>query len=263
MEENYVEESNILFHKLQKRTITVIVLYVIMGVTQFFNQYQDFDLIFSSRFFRITLIASIVLTLFNLSLHFFKHRFEDRTTYKIIKSEKEIYELISIIPIFATIIVFLNTFIISAAQVEGTSMVPNYQEHDTVIISHFSNYERFDVVIIKVEDPNSDEYSYFIKRIIGLPGETIIIENNHIYKLENGVETEIIDTTTLPEGSYTTCDLIDGGDISERCMYVVPENSYFVLGDNRLRSNDSRGQLGFVSIEDLYGEVILKIDIFN
>ena len=263
IENNYLEESEKIFNKLQKRTMMMIVLYVITLVSSLFRRYQDFDVIFSSNFFRVLLTVSVLMTILNLSLHFFKHRFDEEKVFTFLKREKEIYELVSVVPVFVTIIVFLNAFIVSAAAVEGPSMEPNYHEDDTVLISHFENYERFDVVIIKV--PEGDGYTYFIKRIIGLPGETIIIENNHIYIENDGVRTELNDPTTLPTNALTACNQGSNPDISTSCTFEVPEDSYFVLGDNRQQSNDSRNLngLGNVHKDDLYGEVIFKIDIFN
>lgn len=261
IENNFLEESNTIYRKLKKRTIFVIVLYVITFVSTLFRKYQDFDVIFTSTFFRALMLVSIIMTIINIIMYFLKPRFNEEKIYNFLKKEKEIYELISVIPIFVAVLVFLNAFVISPASVEGPSMEPNYHENDTILISHFDNYDRFDVVIIKVEE--ADSYSYYIKRIIGLPGETIIIENNHIYLETDGVRTEIEDPTILPENAFTACGQGSSADISESCTFEIPDDSYFVLGDNRKQSNDSRGDLSFVHIDELYGKVILKIDIFN
>lgn len=261
IENTYLEDTTLLFSKLQKRTIIVIVLYVITFISAMFREYRDFDVIFSSFFFKTLLTVSVIMTIINLGLHFFKDKFDTEEMYKFIKREKEIYELVSVVPFFIAFAVFLNSFVISLASVDGPSMEPNYYENDTIVISHSDNYERFDVVIIKV--PEGDSYTYFIKRIIGLPGETVIIENNKIYIEADGIKTELEDNTTLPNNAYTACQQGMGGDISDSCTFTIPEDSFFVLGDNRLQSNDSRGSLSYVHISELYGKVIMTIDFLN
>lgn len=265
MEENYVlendyfDESMTIYKKLNRRTILVGFFYLVTLISSMFEQYSDFDVVFTSMFFKVLLTISVLLTLFNIVISFQKHRFGDEKMYKIIKREKDIYDLVSIIPIFIAVVVFFNAFLISPAVVEGPSMEPNFQEGDTVLISHLGNIERLDVVILKVEGTSG--YSYYIKRVIGLPGDTVTIENNHIY-ITNSTGTFLLDDVTLPNNALTTCLTGPGQSITDSCSFTVPQGEYFVLGDNRQLSTDSRS-IGTIKKEDIYGEVIYTLPFLN
>ncbi len=262
LDNDFKTESLIMFKKLKKRTIIVLVFYFITIVSMMFKKYSDFDVIFTSLFFKVLITISVIMTIGNIVLGFFKEHFNKDQVFKLIKREKELYELVSIIPMFVAVIVFFNAFLLSPAVVEGPSMEPNYYEGDTVVISHIGEYERFDTVIIKVQ--SLDSYSYYIKRIIGLPGETVTIENNNIYITRDGETFLLDDTTDLPNNAVTTCLPGTGQDITESCTFVIPEGEYFVLGDNRQQSTDSRTpSLGMIEDKDFYGEVIFRLNFFD
>ena len=102
--------------------------------------------------------------------------------------------------------------------------------------------ERFDIVIFKYPD---DESQLFIKRIIGLPGETVEIIDGKVYI--DGSDTPLDDSFTLetPTGNYGP--------------YTVPEGCYFMLGDNRNNSKDSRfWQNTFVEEDKILGKAVVK-----
>lgn len=102
--------------------------------------------------------------------------------------------------------------------------------------------QRFDIVIFKYPD---DETQLFIKRVIGLPGETVEIRDGKVYI--DGSETPLDDSFTPepPQGNW-------GPE-------VVPEDSYFMLGDNRNRSKDSRFWTNtFVKKEKILGKAVLR-----
>ena len=102
--------------------------------------------------------------------------------------------------------------------------------------------QRFDIVIFKYPD---DETQLFIKRVIGLPGETVEIRDGKVYI--DGAETPLDDSFTPepPQGNW-------GPE-------VVPEGSYFMLGDNRNRSKDSRFWTNtFVKKEKILGKAVLR-----
>lgn len=265
MDENYIlendffDESMSIYTKLNRRTIAVGFFYLVTFVSSMFEQYKDFDVIFTSNFFKVLLTISVLLTIFNIVISFQKHRFGEEKMYKIIKREKDIYDLVSVIPIFIAIVVFFNAFLISPAVVEGPSMEPNFEEGNTVLISHLSSIDRLDVIIIKVQEGSN--YSYYIKRVIGLPGDTVTIENNHIY-ITNSSGTFVLDDVTLPNNALTTCLTGPGQDITDSCSFTLSSGEYFVLGDNRQLSTDSRS-IGSIKQEDIYGEVIFTLPFLN
>lgn len=142
--------------------------------------------------------------------------------------KKEIWEWIKIIISAAVIALVLNTFIIANSRVPSGSMETTIMTGDRVIGSRlsyrFSDPERGDIAIFHYPD---DESIYYVKRIIGLPGDVIDIKDGHVYL--NGSETPL-DEPYIREAM-----------ISEAPMhYEVPENCYFMMGDNRNSSADSR-----------------------
>ncbi len=146
-------------------------------------------------------------------------------------------------PIIIALIVamLLKTFVFANAQVPTGSMLNTIQEGDRIIASrleyNFHEPERYDIIIFKFpddvaahkEDPTV-KVEYFVKRVIGLPGETVTIVNGVVYVTDkDGKSTQLEDdfvTACTPTGNYGP--------------YEVPEDSYFVLGDNREYSVDSR-----------------------
>lgn len=103
--------------------------------------------------------------------------------------------------------------------------------------------ERFDIVIFKYPD---DENQLFIKRVIGLPGEKVQITDGKVYINDSEIP---LDDSFLPETPRGTFG-----------PYEVPENSYFVLGDNRNHSKDSRywKTTSFVTFDELVGKAVIR-----
>lgn len=146
--------------------------------------------------------------------------------------------------IFAFII---TTFIIVNAKVPSGSMKNTINEGDRLIANRlaytFSDPERFDIVVFKYPD---DESVYYIKRIIGLPGETVEIKDGKVYidGSDEPLDDSFILEPMLPE---------------EDAVYEVPEGCYFMLGDNRNNSADSRRwNKKYVEKSKILGKAIFK-----
>lgn len=135
-------------------------------------------------------------------------------------------------------------FVMGLQQVIGPSMNPTLNEGDIIItnkfIYRFKSIERNDVVVI------SQDEKYMIKRIVGLPGETVEYQNNDV--LINGKAYKETFTNSETE-DFTIQDL--GYD-------VIPEDRYLVLGDNRENSLDSR-TFGLISKNQIIGKAWIKI----
>lgn len=118
----------------------------------------------------------------------------------------------------------------------------NFDLFGTHISKKFKDPERFDIIIFKYPD---DESQLFIKRLIGLPGETVEIRNGKVYI--NGSE-EPLDDSFVPEtptGNYGP--------------YKVPEDCYFMLGDNRENSRDSRfWDNTYVTFDEIVGKAVIR-----
>lgn len=147
----------------------------------------------------------------------------------------------------AVVLAFLiNTFIVVNAKVPSGSMENTVMTGDKLFANRlsyvFSEPERFDIVVFKYPD---DESLLYIKRIIGLPGETVEIRDGKVYI--NG-STEPLDDSFIKEK-------MDGAD----GVYQVPEGEYFMLGDNRNNSSDSRfWNYKFVKKDKILGKAIIK-----
>lgn len=140
--------------------------------------------------------------------------------------KREIMEWIIVIEVAVVLAVTLNMFVIVNAIIPSASMEPTVMTGDRIFGNRLaylkSEPKRGDIIIFKFPD---DENELFIKRIIGLPGDTVEMVNGEVF-----VNGEALDESsyivTRPEGNYGP--------------YAVPEDSYFVMGDNRNNSADSR-----------------------
>jgi len=141
----------------------------------------------------------------------------------------EVFRIVIIVFISAVIIRY---FLFQPFIVEGSSMEPNYHNNEYLFIEklsyRFREPKRGEVVVFKY--PNNRNINY-IKRIVGLPGDTVRIEDGRVYL--NGVEYR---ESYLQEGTQTV--LSRSPDMPYEV--VVPVNKYFVMGDNRSHSSDSR-----------------------
>jgi signal peptidase I len=148
------------------------------------------------------------------------------------------------------IVILAKVYVLSALEVVGTSMEPNLRDKNLVMYEKVSNYfvgyKRFDVVIFRYDMP-----PYVIKRIIGLPGEKIEYIDGKLL-----VNDE--DIGELFEIKGRTSDF----SITQLGYGVIPDNMYFVLGDNRSESIDSR-TMGLIPREDIVGKPFLVIWPFN
>lgn len=157
--------------------------------------------------------------------------------------KKFIKELIPYIVIIVAV-VLIRTFIITPVIVSGDSMVPTLKNKQLLLLNkidyHFNNIDRFDIVVIKV-DKNE-----IIKRVIGLPGETIEYRNNSLYVDGHELTSDYnfaTDDFTLK--SICNCD-------------KIPQDKYLVLGDNRAVSADSR-IIGLIDKKDIEGSVQISL----
>lgn len=169
---------------------------------------------------------------------------------KIFKKLGEfIYETIQTIVIFGSIFVFVYFFAIQPHQVIGESMEPSFFDQEYILTDKISyrlrEPERGDVVVFKA--PNNPRRDY-IKRIIAVPGETVSINNNTVY----------VNNKPLTENYLDQNERIDNGNLfSNNASIIVPEHYYFVLGDNRDHSQDSR-VWGPVDQDSIVGRVFFR-----
>lgn len=173
-----------------------------------------------------------------------KARIETTPTVKKIIKEIVIWLLLIVLTITASYFITTNVFVKTA--VAGVSMEPTLMEGQVVIVNKIEYYlkspRRNDVIVYK---QSNREHSYYeIKRVIGLPGETVKIKNGIIYindeALKEKVKTETIENAGLAEEGIK-----------------LDDNEYFVLGDNRNDSEDSRfASVGNVLKNEILGKAV-------
>jgi len=143
-----------------------------------------------------------------------------------------LFELIQIAAISLAIIIPVRYFLIQPFYVKGASMEPNFFDHEYLIIDELSfrlrQPERGEIIVFRY--PN-DPSQFFIKRVIGLPGETIEIGGGQI-KVFND---DLPNGYALPEDEY-----LQNVYTATNRTVTLKENQYYVLGDNRTSSLDSR-----------------------
>ena len=144
--------------------------------------------------------------------------------------------------ISAGISILIITFLYQPVRVEGTSMLPRLEDHDRLFINkfvyHIESIQRGDVVVFHY--PRDPEKSY-IKRVIGLPGDRIWIDRGSVWL--NGIPLR---ETYVPE-RYR--------DSRSMAEMVIPDDTYFMMGDHRSISSDSR-EFGPVERDLVYGKAV-------
>jgi signal peptidase I len=182
-----------------------------------------------------------------------KRKKKKEKTTKDINIVRELLSLIIYIGAVVLLCYFIITFVGCRARVDGHSMNPTLDDNDSLWVDKIS-YEigdpkRFDIIIF-----DYDENTDYVKRIIGLPGETVRIDQDgNIYIngeiLEENYGSERIRSTNVGRAGQTI---------------QLGEDEYFVLGDNRNNSSDSRfADVGNVKREDIVGKVRLRIYPFS
>jgi len=159
-----------------------------------------------------------------------------------------IWEITKIVIIALVIVIPIRYFIFQPFFVKGQSMEPNFENGDYLIVDEisyrFQEPMKGEVVVFKYPNDPSQRY---IKRIIGLPGETIEIENGKVIIFNENGSQILNELNYLPPGLQTI------GDI----RVSLDKDEYFVLGDNRASSSDSR-RWGPLPRENIIGRVFLR-----
>ena len=176
------------------------------------------------------------------------------------QSQKEglflfVWEIIKIALLALVIILPLRYFVAQPFFVKGSSMEPSFQDGDYLIIDEisyrFTEPERGEAVVFRFpEDPNQ----FFIKRLIALPGETIEIKNNRVTIFNESSPAGFV----LDESGYLAPSQATEGNLKVK----LSENEYFVLGDNRLHSSDSR-RWGILERPFIIGKTFIRAWPFN
>ena len=159
---------------------------------------------------------------------------------------EELWEYVKMIVFVVVIVFIINNVLLINARIPSESMEKTIMTGDRVFGNRLAymtkDPERFDIVIFKFPD---DESQLFIKRVIGLPGETVTIKDGKVYINDS---EEPLDDSFVAETPA-----------SDFGPYKMPEGSYFMLGDNRNHSRDSRYWINsFVEKDKILGKAVLR-----
>lgn len=156
------------------------------------------------------------------------------------------------------IVKLVQGFLIQPFIVDGGSMLPTYHDKEFLLVDKLSyllhGASRGDVMIFKLFENNNNPYEgkYLIKRVIGLPGDRVVVEN--------GVTT--IYNKANPKGFSINEPFVSYKDITKNVDVTLDDHHYFVMGDNRAQSYDSR-YWGPLDSKDIKGQVLFRIYPFT
>ncbi|MFH0951223.1 MAG: signal peptidase I [bacterium] len=162
-----------------------------------------------------------------------------------------VWEITKMVVISLAIIIPVRYFLIQPFYVKGASMEPNFHDHEYLIIDEisyrFNEPQRGDIIVFRYP---FNPQEFFIKRLIGLPGETVQIRDGHVYV----TNAEHPEGWELPE-IYLDANLQTSG--FDQSPIELAQDQYFVLGDNRYASKDSRS-FGPVAKNFIIGRVFFR-----
>lgn len=195
---------------------------------------------------------------------------------RIVKVGIEVLDWFAILPICIAVTSICFTFLFTFTVVDGDSMKPTLRDGEQLLLTYGKNFERFDIIVCEVE--SAGQNVLFVKRIIGLPGETV----DYKFNVETGDTDLYINGVLVNEPFYSNTHQFyeytahGGYDrnpfnwdlyvekyksqlvLNEQGEYVIPDDCYFILGDNRTNSIDSR-VIGLVKKENILGQINYRL----
>lgn len=147
------------------------------------------------------------------------------------------------------IIIILRAFIFIPLEITGSSMAPTLDEGDYVITENITKIKRFDVVVFYAPDGNT-----YVKRVIGLPGEHVVYEKDKLFVDGVEIKEDFLDMSDKKKSDYSFTSDLDSKDLLGK--EKIPKDQYFVMGDNRRLSKDSR-TFGTISEYSITGKALV------
>lgn len=172
------------------------------------------------------------------------------------KVKRELFDMIKIFILCAVTVLVVTKFLVKPVQVDGRSMYPTLEDNEigftNVFSARFLEINRYDVVIVY----NEDTEEYWVKRVIGLPGDRIFAKDGKVFI--NGVELEepYLDTEYVKDNSVNHPFTEDFKEVK------LLEDEYFLMGDNRIVSHDSR-KVGPFQRDAIIGKGMLVLYPFD
>ncbi len=258
----------------RKAIISLFSFVVIINVPILFSQYQLFDTFSKTRLAQVQLINNLSISLpdWVMQLNFFhvimaflllimalriasvrRQNYTSERYQRRIKSVLDYVDMVQFSFMLVATYVVVNAFFFSFATIDGASMNPTLYDNDDVVLSHFNiTYDYFDIIVVEVPIAGKDNPDFYIKRLIGFPYDTVLIEGGYVYLNQQRIEEPY-----LLEDTKTYCP-----DQAGSCEFELSEGEYFVMGDNRENSTDSR-HLGPFPESQMYGVVTYRIRPFR
>jgi len=171
-----------------------------------------------------------------------------------------LFDVLLNIVIIVTIVAVIRTFLVSPFEVEGNSMVNTLEDKQYIVINKLAYYigepQRGDVVVFR---PPNQQSKHYVKRVIGIPGDEVIIRDGYVFiKPASDTEEMRLSEPYLNEHNQgRTFQQPPSGGNTDAIRYAVPEEHYFLLGDNRQGSMDSRSfsPTPFIEEDEIKGKV--------
>jgi signal peptidase I len=166
-----------------------------------------------------------------------------------------VLDTIQAIVLALSIFIIVYLFLFQPHQVKGSSMYPTFQNGEFLLTNkisyRFGTPQRGDVIVFKApkSEPCAEIECEYIKRLIGLPGDRVMVSSGHIY----------VNGQLLNETDYLSSEVItsSGSFLAENVEKVIPDGYYLPVGDNRPYSRDGR-EFGPVAIESIVGKAWLR-----
>lgn len=207
----------------------------------------------------ITIFGILSIVIISLCIATFSRRTRDAlVSIKLLEEDEEPSSLLIWIIGIIIIVKLIQAFLIQPFIVDGASMLPTYHNQEFLLVDKLSYNlkapSRGDIMIFKLYENNNSPYEgkHLIKRVIGLPGERVLVKRGvtTIYNKKN------------PEGFILDESYVEYKDVQKDVDMTLDEHHYFVMGDNRAQSYDSRdwGALDEVNIK---GQVLFRIYPFK
>lgn len=171
-------------------------------------------------------------------------------------TKKEVLSWVKTIGTMLIILIIIRSFLFTTISVNGDSMYPTFENKDRVIVSKISDIEHSDMVVFDAPDADAQ----YIKRVIGLPGDSIEMKDDTLYINGKEVEEPYLEENKKAVNPDILTDDFTVAEITGETK--VPEGMLFVMGDNRVVSKDSR-VFGFISQDSLIGEAVFRYYPFN
>lgn len=281
---NYYKNNNLVMERvnIKKKIIIRIVILMICSLIYWFmatfkslNKFHGgIELLDTFNILKLIMIITtivVILSLISLLLIIVFHsklkHILEKITFRTKKIIFTFMDWFMILPICIVVTVFCFSYLFIITPVDGESMMPNIYDGEYVVVSYYKEIKRDSVVVLEVNKEDNilqsydDDLSHYIKRIVGLPGDTIKIENNLLY-----INGFLYNQTYYNDEdiAWSYCKNFNGAmqykndDGTIATTFVIPEDYYFVMGDNRAGSKDSR-EIGLIKEENIIGVATLRM----